>query len=574
MRRAAVIALVAGFVLLVAGGAVANSAPAKIYWGRGATAVLPANAATGTSRSASVSWVSCPSAGNCGSVGGYVDNAGNVQGLLLTETTGKWAAGVEAVPPASSTNVYWNGLSCASAGNCTAIGSYYDDNSHTGGPLVITETAAVWGTGVAPTLPAPEGGGFSGGSLSAVSCASAGNCTAVGHYGDGTGNVKGWLLTETDGVWATGVETPLPADAGTTGRWVDLNSVSCPSVGNCTAVGDYSDTAVDLQALLLDETAGIWSAGPESELPANAAPTHEYTSGPGVPVLIYSVSCASAGNCTAAGTYCAVGNCNTTGNASDSRTGKEGVLLSETDGTWARGVEARLPANAATTSPVEFLSAISCASAGNCSAVGDYYDASLHDRLLLLTESGGTWSRGVQGRLPANAAVAGHKTYPDYSVVLYSISCPAAGNCTAAGTYSLRGNEGMRPLLVTETAGTWARGFRVLLPRSARGRHQNSLATVSCASTRNCSAMGSYKTAHGSQGLLVNGPSLTILVPAVTGKTLAAAERSIRRNGCSVGRVFYNMEQEPARWRGRVISQAPKPGSAVRPGTKVRLLVG
>src|SRR5436853_458605 len=85
------------------------------------------------------------------------------------------------------------------------------------------------------------------------------------------GTSKAWLLTETDGVWAPGVEAPLPDDAGTTGRWVDLNSVSCPSVGNCTAVGDYSDTANDLQALLLDETAGVWAAGPKSELPANAA---------------------------------------------------------------------------------------------------------------------------------------------------------------------------------------------------------------------------------------------------------------------------------------------------------------
>jgi PASTA domain-containing protein len=566
LRRAAVVSLLSAFVVLFAGGSVANSAPAKIYWGRGASAVLPANAAAGTSRAASVSWVSCPSAGNCGAVGGYIDSSGNQQGLLLTETAGKWAAGVEAVPPAGSTKVYWDGISCASAGNCTAIGSYYDDISKTGGPLVLTETAGVWGTGVQPALPTPEGGGFSTGSLVSVSCASAGNCTAVGHYGDGTGNIKGWLLTETDGVWATGVEAPLPDDAGTTGRWVDLNSVSCPSVGNCTAVGDYSDSAGDLQPLLLDETAGVWASGPKSELPANAAPTHEYT---GFSVLIWSVSCASPGNCSAVGTYCAVGNCNSTSNASGSSTGEEGVLLTETDGTWARGIEATLPANAATTSPVEFLSAISCASAGNCSAVGDYYDGSLHDRLLLLTESAGTWSKGVQALLPANASVAGHASWHAYSVVLYSISCPAAGNCTAGGSYSVRAGGG-RPLVLSETAGKWARGFGVVLPRNAAGL-QDSGVTVSCASIKSCSAVGSYGTADGPRGLLVNGPSLISLVPDVEGKTLAAAKRSLRRHGCSVGRVTY-IESHTVR-SGHVISQAPKPGRAVKPGGKVNLVV-
>ena len=48
----------------------------------------------------------------------------------------------------------------------------------------------------------------------AVSCARAGNCTAVGDYSDGSGNQQGLLLTQTAATWATGVKAPLPAGAG------------------------------------------------------------------------------------------------------------------------------------------------------------------------------------------------------------------------------------------------------------------------------------------------------------------------------------------------------------------------
>ena len=47
------------------------------------------------------------------------------QGLLLTETAGSWATGTEAALPADSTNLgaELTSVSCASAGNCTAVGS-------------------------------------------------------------------------------------------------------------------------------------------------------------------------------------------------------------------------------------------------------------------------------------------------------------------------------------------------------------------------------------------------------------------------------------------------------------------
>src|SRR5436190_21495211 len=101
MRRVPIVGL--GIVLLlVASAAAATSTAGQTYWGRGVRALLSANAARNGNQSAEIDYVSCPSPGNCGAVGIYYDHAWNRRGLLLSETAGHWAAGVEARLPAGS----------------------------------------------------------------------------------------------------------------------------------------------------------------------------------------------------------------------------------------------------------------------------------------------------------------------------------------------------------------------------------------------------------------------------------------------------------------------------------------
>src|SRR5439155_1147101 len=162
-------------------------------WGPGVEASLPANA--GSDPHVFLYSASCASAGNCGAVGGYNDGSGNVHGLLLTETAGTWAAGLEASLPAnagSNPDISLS-VSCASAGNCSAVGSYRDSSGHTQG-LLLTETAGTW-LAVEAMLPAGASSG-PGVSPNSVSCASAGNCSAVGTYFDLSGHTQGLLLTE------------------------------------------------------------------------------------------------------------------------------------------------------------------------------------------------------------------------------------------------------------------------------------------------------------------------------------------------------------------------------------------
>jgi Domain of unknown function DUF11 len=495
-RRLCLAATVCGVLLI----SVVWCPSALAAWGPGVEATLPANA--NSTQGVAVSSVSCASAGNCTAVGSYYVGPGSFQGLLLGETADSWATGVQATLPAndgSPQEVTLGSVSCASAGNCSAVGSYEDGSGNDQG-LLLTDTSGSWATGVEATLPANAGSNPDV-SLSSVSCASAGNCTAVGRYADSSGYAHGLLLTETSGSWATGIQATLPANAGSNPN-VSLGSVSCASAGNCTAVGRYADSSAYAQGLLLTDTSGSWATGVEATLPANA--------GSNPNVSLSSVSCASAGNCTAVGRYF-------------DGSPFQGLLLTETAGSWGTGIEAALPANATAGQSV-ILNSVSCASAGNCAAVGRYEDSSGFDGLLL-TETAGSWATGVQATLPANAT-----TGPNVS--LNSVSCASVGNCAAIGTDS-NASPNEPGLLLTETAGSWAAGVGATPPANALFAPGLSLDSVSCAPAGNCTAVGGYDdNSDNIQGLLVSStpanPSLSVSAPSsgTAGNSISASSVS------------------------------------------------
>jgi hypothetical protein len=450
-------------------------ASASANWG--IEAGLPAGA--GTNPFVQLTSVSCAATGYCGAVGKYVDSSDHAQGVLLTQTAGTWAAGVNPTLPAGAgtEGAEVTSVSCALAGNCSAVGSYADDSGNEQG-LLLTQSGGTWATGVKATLPAGAATNPSV-QLFSVSCASAGNCSAVGNYVDSSGHSQGVLLTQSAGTWASGVEVTLPAGAGTE-PLVAVLSVSCSSAGNCSAVGRYVDGSNSFQGLLLTESDGTWAAGVKATPPAGA--------GANPNDRLLSVSCSSAGNCSAVGDYF-------DGN------GRQGMLLTQSAGTWATGVQATPPANAGT-NPFVTLSSVSCASAGNCGAVGTYLDGSSHFRGLLLTQSSGTLGAGIEAALPAGAG-----TNPGVS--LNSVSCASVGNCSAVGHYAENsGNQ--RGVLLTESSGTWAQGIEAGLPAGAGTDPHVSLNSVSCAFAGNCSAVGDYSdSSDRQQGLLLSTPAVS-----------------------------------------------------------------
>jgi hypothetical protein len=115
-------------------------------------------------------------------------------------------------------------------------------------------------SGSAATSPAPSTFHLwaPGITLSSVSCTSIGGCTAVGQRGDAGAGVP-FHVTETAGVWGKATAFVAPTGSSLTDAGSDvLLGISCMSAGDCTAVG-YNIGPPD-QPVYAVEAAGTWGA--------------------------------------------------------------------------------------------------------------------------------------------------------------------------------------------------------------------------------------------------------------------------------------------------------------------------
>ena len=92
--------------------------------------------------------------------------------------------------------------------------------------------------------------------------------------------------------WGMAKELPGTAALNKGGN-ASINSVSCASAGNCSAGGQYKDSSGHLQAFVVSQVHGVW--GKAEEVPGTAALNQ------GGNAEITTVSCASAGECSAGG---------------------------------------------------------------------------------------------------------------------------------------------------------------------------------------------------------------------------------------------------------------------------------
>ncbi|HEX6527094.1 MAG TPA: PQQ-binding-like beta-propeller repeat protein [Streptosporangiaceae bacterium] len=375
--------------------------------GKWGTAIeVPGTADLNKSGSAWVNSVSCKTTGNCAAGGAYVDGAGHQQAFVVTETDGKWGTAIE-VPGTADLNksglAEITSVSCATAGNCSA-GGKYEDASHLPQAFVVTETDGTWDTAIEiPGTAALNTGGNA--ETTSVSCSTAGNCAAGGSYEDASHLPQAFVVTETDGTWDTAIEVPGTAALNTGGN-AETTSVSCSTAGNCSAGGSYEGASVQREAFVVSETDGKW--GTAIEVPGSADLNKSGNA------EILSVSCASAGNCAAGGDY------------EDASFLSQALVVSETDGKWGTAIE--VPGTAELNkSGLAEVTSVSCRSAGNCAAGGKYLDASFHNQAWVVTETGGTWATAIQ--VPGTAArnLGG-------IAQTFAVSC-TAGNCAAGGEY-------------------------------------------------------------------------------------------------------------------------------------------
>lgn len=428
------------------------------------TVPLPSGAITGTARSTALESTSCPAAGDCVAVGNYRDSGNTPQGLIETESGGIWTA-IEAPTTGLGSSTSWlSAVSCQSAGNCVAIGGY-DNAAHVQLALIETETNGLWSgsqlsltgigyngyefdmnalsctasgscvaVGTYSTASAQEAfvatessgvwtpsqvnvsalgvGPDPSAELTSVACAAAGSCAAVGTFVDSSNHDQGLIDTESGGAWTASKPNMSSLPSVATNPYIQLNSVSCPAAGDCTAVGRYSDatgTEGSYEGLAVSSTNAAWAAAAKFALPADANFTNPgHIAQPGL--NIDSVSCGSVGNCMAVGNYSA-----TPANTQDA------LQLSEANGVWATGVAATPPTAVYTPSPSEQLNSVVCLAGGPCTALGIYTDANG------LTDA---WVTSQRGSSPSAASVPLTTAESDGQATL---ACSTSDYCAAGG---------------------------------------------------------------------------------------------------------------------------------------------
>ena len=338
-----------------------------------------------------------------------------------------------------------------------------------------------WQSARVAALPA-GGTGVYGGYLPFLSCPAAGDCVASGNYVDSSGIDRGLLLNQINGVWRSPTPVTPPANAVVKDGLTVLG-VSCGSVAHCSVVGTYYDAALNQLSFIADEVAGRWLAAREVSLPANSLKSNQVSA-------VHSVSCRSAGNCSAVGTYDV--------NASPTSL-TEGFVEDEIAGKWLTAREVRLPAGISG-NPYVSLDQVACGSPGNCSAVGSYIDTNNVTHTLVVDEVSRTWKTAQSTFLPGD-------TSPFAGATLSEVACVSAGNCSAVGTYNASG-AGVEGLVANETRGAWGRASELRMPASAAANPQVLLfgfQGISCASVGNCATGGQYLDRSGKyQGFLVN----------------------------------------------------------------------
>ncbi len=429
--------------------------------------------------------LSCSSAGNCVAAGSYASVLGSVEGLLVSEVSGSWKPGVTLSPPtnaASNPGVSVETVSCSSNQNCVVAGSYtLSDGSIE--PFYDVETSGSWAQAKEITLPGNALGTGQNSQVMSISCPSVGNCSAVGSYLNTTtalGQVFGFTVKEVGGVWSNAAQMSLPSSANTN-PYLQVHQLACASAGNCTAVGSYINSNGNTVPLVLNEVSGTWQNATTVLLPANAS---AYAG-----AVLGEVTCTSLGNCTAVGTY-------------NNNTGAiQPLTVTESNGKWLRGVGITVPAGSATNPHTFFYygsAQLSCPTIGNCAAGGQYRDSAGKYQGFLVNEVNGKWQAATELKLPSGSTSAGANGG------VTSVTCASAGSCSAATAY-YDASGVYQTGVSSETSNVWQSVLQLTLPNGASTIGvDGGIYGILCQTPTSCSASGSYQSGSTYQGFTVN----------------------------------------------------------------------
>ena len=268
------------------------------HW-RGAQEVTPSPSAN-FNPFMTLNQVACAAAGRCVAIGSYINAHDVNQGLLVDQVNGAWGPATALVPPPDASAYAGTGLdevTCVARASCVVVGTYYN----AAGAIEALGTAqrgATWARASQLRMPSDAATnphaflyGFVG-----IACASAGNCSVGGQYETVSHQYEGFFINEVRGVWHQGVTLALPAGGQSAGKNGGVVAMSCPALGQCRAGAAYLDDAGRYQALVVNETGGVWQRGESVVLPGGASSV-------GVDGGMYALVCATPSVCTGTGSY-------------------------------------------------------------------------------------------------------------------------------------------------------------------------------------------------------------------------------------------------------------------------------
>jgi hypothetical protein len=461
---------VAGAMTMAAAGpasATMTTAAKAPAWGK--AALLPGAAKLGGGADAIA--VSCPSTGNCTAGGGY---AGYDQVFVSSQRAGHWG-NAEELPGLGALNTKneaeLDALTCPSAGNCVVAGHYNATTGQQG--FVATQRNWTWAKAIEiPGLGPLNADGFS--FVDSVSCGAPGNCAVGGSYADASGLDQAYVATSNDGHWGKAIEVPGTASLNAGGR-AELTTLSCRSAGNCSAAGYYAPTSTTRSAFVVSERNGHW--GNAIRMPGLAALDAGEAGYPA------TLSCGAPGYCVVGGSY------------RDATGHSQAFVAAQVKGSWTKAQEVRGTGTLNAGGGAQ-VTASSCPTAGFCSIGGFYEPKSNHQLLFVASEHAGSWSQAAT--LPG---IASHNK--GSAAQLYSLSCPAAGGCSAAGYYE---NASFREFayVATEKAGHWGSVTEVPGLSGVSPGGDSGISQLSCLATGYCVGVGyGSSAAHTGEAIYV-----------------------------------------------------------------------
>jgi hypothetical protein len=444
--------------------------------GIGVPVTAPANASS--EPQALFDWGACPAAGYCAGVGYYTDEGGNQEAMAATRIGGSWGQAVEIALPAGAARSGQKAgfgfaapsVACTEPSDCVAVGNYMNEGGSEEA-MIVTETGGVWGT-ASEIKPPANAAGDPEAALASVACPVAGSCVARGEYSNEHGDREAMVVDETGGVWSPASDVKLPANSQSDYLESHLGAVACPAAGSCVGIGEYHDASTGTEeAMVVTETGGTWAQASQIGLPANAGEQPESR--------LDSVVCVPSGPCLADGSY------------TDRSGDREAMVTEETGGVWGPASEIQAPSNVAVSSEIGFgyvRASIACASTGSCVIAAQYTDDSGAGEAMVADETGGVWGPAREIAAPANAASKPEVTvYP---------ACPASGACVLVGAY-LDAEEHAEAMVAEGIDGAWGQERKIAAPENAAANPHMIFGEVQCPAVGSCVAFGQYTNHAG-----------------------------------------------------------------------------